>query len=199
MIPPGLRILRTDITGLPIDWIGYEEAARLIALEQVAYACGSSMVTIHGGINARTHERTVLEINSIIATHGHFHAALAKHRPNYKPPVNNAALFKRDGHLCLYCGKQFDDDDLSRDHVMPISRGGADSWQNLVSACRRCNHFKGSRTPEEAGLRLLAVPFTPTHAEYIYLQGRRILADQMEFLLAHMPQNSPIHKRAKLN
>ena len=44
-------------------------------------------------------------------------------------------------------------------------------------------------------MELLAVPFTPTHAEYIYLQGRRVLADQMEFLLAHFPRSSPLHKR----
>tara|TARA_B100000315_G_C14146848_1_gene393888 strand:- start:244 stop:519 length:276 start_codon:yes stop_codon:yes gene_type:complete len=85
--------------------------------------------------------------------------------------------------------------ELSRDHVRPISRGGVDKWQNVVSACRRCNHHKGNRLPEEAGMQLLAVPFVPTHAEYIYLSGKRILADQMEFLLAHFPRNSLLHQR----
>jgi hypothetical protein len=49
--------------------------------------------------------------------------------------------------------------------------------------------------PEEAGMELVAVPFVPTHAEYIFLSGRTILADQMEFLLAHFPRNSPLHQR----
>ena len=65
----------------------------------------------------------------------------------------------------------------------------------MVAACKRCNNHKAGATPEEAGLELLAVPFTPTHAEYIYLQGRRVLADQMEFLMAHFPRNSPLHQR----
>ena len=53
-------------------------------------------------------------------------------------------------------------------------------------------------TPEQAAMQLLAVPFTPTHAEYIYLQGRRVLADQMEFLRAHFPRTSPLHARLNL-
>ena len=66
---------------------------------------------------------------------------------------------------------------------------------NVVAACKRCNNHKAGRTPEQAHMELLAVPFTPTHAEYIYLQGRRVLADQMEFLLAHFPRSSPLHRR----
>ena len=61
----------------------------------------------------------------------------------------------------------------------------------------RCNNLKASKTPEQAGLQLIAVPFTPTYAEYIYLKGRRVLADQMEYLLAHFPRSSPLHARLK--
>jgi hypothetical protein len=81
--------------------------------------------------------------------------------------------------------------------VRPLSRGGADSWNNLVTACIRCNNFKAGRTPEAAGMELLAVPFTPTHAEYVYLQGRHVLADQMTFLRAHFPRSSPLLERLK--
>lgn len=65
----------------------------------------------------------------------------------------------------------------------------------MVTACVRCNNFKSGRTPEQAGMRLIAVPFVPTRAEYIYLQGRRILADQMEFLKSHFPRTSPLRSR----
>ena len=85
--------------------------------------------------------------------------------------------------------------ELSRDHVTPLSRGGIDDWRNVVTACRRCNNHKAGHTPEHAGVELLAVPFTPTYAEYIYLKGRRVLADQMEYLLAHFPRSSPLHAR----
>ena len=79
--------------------------------------------------------------------------------------------------------------------LLRLSRGGKDSWNNVVTACKRCNNRKAGQTPEQAGMELLAVPFTPTHAEYIYLQGKRVLADQMEFLFAHFPRHSPLHER----
>ncbi|MDH3439392.1 MAG: HNH endonuclease, partial [Gammaproteobacteria bacterium] len=64
-----------------------------------------------------------------------------------------------------------------------------------ATACRRCNNHKGGRTPEQAAMKLIAVPFTPNYAEYIYLKGRRVLADQMQYLLAHIPRSSPLHTR----
>src|SRR3546814_2454131 len=68
---------------------------------------------------------------------------------------------------------------------MPASRGGASIWENCVTACRSCNQRKDDRTPEEENMRLLAVPYIPNLAEYLILSNRRILADQMEFLLVH--------------
>lgn len=188
------QVLRTDAAGMPLEWIDYQDAVRLYHLEQVAYSCGTLLYRVRGGRNAVTGRRSVIEVSSIIATYGHNHA-LALARENYVPPLNNPALFKRDAHLCLYCGERFSSADLSREHVRPISRGGTDTWNNVVAACRRCNNHKAGRTPEEAGMELLAVPFIPTHAEYIYLQGRRVLTDQMEFLLAHFPRTSPLHQR----
>jgi hypothetical protein len=192
------QVLRTDVAGMPLEWIGYRDAVRLYHLEQVAYSCGKTLYMLHGGYNAHTGIRSVIEINSIIATLGDSHAA-AKARDHYVPPLNNRALFARDANLCLYCGKRFGVPELSRDHVTPLSRGGTDTWNNVVTACKRCNNHKAGQTPEEAGVKLLAVPFVPTHPEYIFLRGRRVLADQMEFLLAHFPRTSPLHQRvAKL-
>jgi len=190
------QVLRTDVSGMPLEWVGYQDAVRLYHLGQVAYSCGQLLYRVHGGINAISGRRSVVEVNSIIATEGDTRA-LAKARDGYVPPLNNRALFARDAHLCLYCGEQFHAYDLSRDHVTPLSRGGEDAWTNVVSACRRCNNHKAGRTPEQAGMKLLAVPFVPTHAEYVYLRGRRVLADQMEFLLAHFPRTSPLHERVR--
>lgn len=188
------QVLRTDVAGMPLEWIDFQDAVRIYHLGQVAYTCGVLLYRVHGGHNARTGLRSVLEINSIVATHGDSGARF-RSREAYVPPLSNPALFARDGHLCLYCGSRFQARDLSRDHITPLSRGGADSWNNVVTACKRCNNHKAGRTPEQADMALLAVPFIPTHAEYIYLQGRRVLADQMEFLLAHFPRTSPLHKR----
>jgi len=85
--------------------------------------------------------------------------------------------------------------DLTRDHITPVSQGGLDNWNNVATACRRCNNYKGGRTPGQAAMELIAVPFTPNYAEYIYLKGRRVLADQMQYLLAHIPRSSPLHAR----
>ncbi len=188
------QILRTDASGMPLEWVDYREAVRLYHLGQVAYACGSTLFRVRGGINARSGRRSVIELNSIIATQGANHA-LRRGHADYVPPLNNRTLFRRDAFLCLYCGGRFQVSELSRDHVTPLSQAGEDAWTNVVTACKRCNNHKAGRRPEEAGMELLAVPFTPTHAEYIYLQGKRVLADQMEFLLAHFPRHSPLHQR----
>lgn len=188
------QVLRTDVSGMPLEWINYQEAVRLYHLEQVVYTCGTLLYRVHGGTNAISGRRSVIEVNSIIATQGGAYAYL-KARQNYIPPLTNAALFRRDINLCLYCGNGFAPRDLSRDHVTPMVQGGTDTWKNVVSACKRCNHHKGGRTPEQAGMQLLAIPFTPNHAEYVYLQGRRILADQMDFLCAHFPRTSPLRER----
>jgi len=194
MVPLNQQVLRTDLAGMPLEWVDYRAAARLYALGQVAYACGGALFRLRGGINALTRRRSQLNIHSIIATYG-MHHALNKLRDDYAPPLSNRTLFQRDDHLCLYCGHRFSSRHLSRDHVRPSSSGGADTWNNVVSACVRCNNFKAGRTPEDAGMELIAVPFTPTHAEYVYLMGRNVLADQMEFLRAHFPRTSPLHGR----
>ena len=188
------HVLRTDVAGMPLEWIDYKEAARLYHQDQVAYTCGSPLYQLYGGTNALTGRRTVLEVNSIVATLGHT-GNPGNTRHDYVPPLNNQTLFRRDAYLCMYCGLRFPSRELSRDHIRPFSQGGLDIWTNVVTACRRCNNQKASRTPEQAKMQLIAVPFTPTYAEYIFLKGRRVLADQMEYLLAHFPRSSPLHDR----
>ena len=188
------QVLRTDVAGMPLEWIDYREAVRLYHSEQVAYACGTLLYTVFGGICALSGRRSKIDVSSIIATQG-TSQGLAYVRDRYVPPLNNRTLFKRDANLCLYCAQPFQTKDLTRDHITPLSQGGADVWSNVATACKRCNNFKGGRTPEQAGLELIAVPFTPTYAEYIYLKGRRVLADQMQYLLAHIPRSSPLHSR----
>jgi 5-methylcytosine-specific restriction endonuclease McrA len=188
------QVLRTDVAGMPLEWIDYREAVRLYHNEQVAYACGARLYTVFGGHSSITGERSSIAVNSIIATVG-TGQGLRVDRDRYVPPLNNRTLFKRDANLCLYCAIQFPTRDLTRDHITPLSQGGLDVWNNVATACRRCNNHKGGRTPEQAAMQLIAVPFTPTYAEYIYLKGRRVLADQMQYLLAHIPRTSPLHAR----
>ena len=71
---------------------------------------------------------------------------------------------------------------------MPISQGGRDHWENVVAACFHCNSRKGGRTPQQAGMPLLAVPYRPSWIEHLILSNRNILADQMAFLKAQLPR-----------
>ena len=73
-------------------------------------------------------------------------------------------ILKRDNNTCMYCGMR---EKLTLDHIIPKSRGGDDSWENLVSACTTCNHKKGNRTPREAGMKLRSKPFRPNHIIYL--------------------------------
>jgi 5-methylcytosine-specific restriction endonuclease McrA len=72
-------------------------------------------------------------------------------------PLNRRAVFARDLHACQYCGHGAE----NLDHVMPRSRGGTHTWENVVAACRRCNTRKGDRTPDEAGMSLVGSPGAP--------------------------------------
>ena len=188
------QVLRTDVAGMPLEWIDYKEAVRLYHADQVAYSCGTRLYTVFGGYSALSGARSSVDVSSIVATHG-TSQGLAFIRDQYVPPLNNRTLFKRDANICLYCAIRFQTRDLTRDHITPLSKGGKDTWNNVATACRRCNNHKGGRTPEQALMQLIAVPFTPTYAEYIYLKGRRVLADQMQYLLAHIPRTSPLHAR----
>jgi 5-methylcytosine-specific restriction endonuclease McrA len=79
--------------------------------------------------------------------------------------LNRKNILKRDNHTCQYCGKNHDP--LTTDHVVPKSQGGKESWDNLVTACIRCNNLKGDRTPEQAGLTLRVKPKKPHRYAYI--------------------------------
>ncbi|HVK70395.1 MAG TPA: HNH endonuclease [Polyangium sp.] len=92
-------------------------------------------------------------------------------RPTVRLSRRNLML--RDAHQCQYCLKRPPVRDLNIDHVVPRSRGGGDSWENLVTACRPCNLRKGRRTPEEASMRLLRTPTAPRwSASMLLLLGR---------------------------
>ncbi len=78
--------------------------------------------------------------------------------PRQTRAISRKNILLRDHNACQFCGKDFPPSDLTLDHVVPRSRGGKSSWDNLVACCHRCNNRKGDRTPEEAGLSLLRKP-----------------------------------------
>jgi hypothetical protein len=181
------RVLALDSSAHPTRWLTPLEAARRYARGQVAHEIGNASFTLLGGTNAATGARSRLAANSIIMVRGdgHGHRQLAK-----VPALSQRLVFGRDRYLCAYCGHVFAPAMLSIDHVYPLSRGGADAWMNVVTACKACNGMKGARTPQEAGLRLRYAPYVPNHAEALILANRTILADQMALLLKSVPRVS---------
>jgi 5-methylcytosine-specific restriction endonuclease McrA len=85
--------------------------------------------------------------------------------PYKKIILSRKNILRRDGHCCQYCGRG--DLALTIDHILPVSRGGEDSWENLVCACVRCNNRKGDRLPEEAAMPLRRSPIRPNYVTFI--------------------------------
>jgi len=83
---------------------------------------------------------------------------------------NRRNVFLRDEHCCQYCQRRFASSNLSLDHVIPRSRGGSTTWENVVCACLKCNVRKGGRTPQEAGMRLPRKPKRPKRSPVLLQQ-----------------------------
>lgn len=181
-----VRILRINTAGAPVEWLNWQQAVCLHARELVSWTYGEEVMAVHGGHSRLTGEQTIVHLNSIIACKGKVHVNGRK-----SPPLTNRALFRRDQNVCLYCGVYFEEVQLSRDHVHPLSRGGRDVWANVVTSCKRCNARKGNALLDDMSMDLLALPYMPNHAEYLALtHSGRILGDQMAFLQRQFSANS---------
>ncbi len=90
--------------------------------------------------------------------------------PRQTVRFNRRNVFARDGNRCMYCGRRFPISQLSLDHVFPKSRGGPNSWENVVSSCVDCNVRKGGRTPQEARMKLMTKPVKPKRSPLLSLK-----------------------------
>ncbi|MCF6192805.1 MAG: HNH endonuclease [Kangiellaceae bacterium] len=178
------QILRLNKAGQAMQWIGLEAAACLYARDQIVWTYGEKLFRLHGGVARISGLQTILDIASVIATKGKVCRS-----DSQTPRLCNASLFQRDKGTCMYFGHSLSRALLTRDHIIPQARGGLDSWENCITACKSCNNHKGCRTPEEAGMRLLAIPFRPNKSEYLALANRSILVDQMDFLVKGFSRN----------
>jgi len=105
------------------------------------------------------------DVNKIVTTIGDFAKPIIIRLLNYIGyrnkgiKVNRKRIMKRDGFECGYCGSK---KNLTIDHIIPKSRGGGNTWDNLVTCCSRCNTIKDDRTPNEAGMNLKVKPYQPS-------------------------------------
>lgn len=177
-------ILQLDAAGTPRKWMHWHDAVIAHCTDKILWSLGEPIV-LTGGKSAATGETSILELPPIIAT-----SDMTMQKRFKAPALTNRELFRRDQNLCLYCGNEYPPNKLTRDHVIPVSQGGPDTWTNCVAACRSCNHAKRDRTPEQARMPLRAIPYTPNPAEFLILQNRRIIADQMAYLKKMLPESS---------
>ncbi len=185
------RILKLDRSYRPLGWCDTDKAILHEFTGEVLEHLGEEIVLYRGGVSRMTGQESSVVTSSIIVVDG---------EPNMKkwhmPPVlTNASLFQRDRYVCAYCGGLFKDHLLTRDHIHPVSKGGKDVWMNVVTACKGCNGMKGNILPGEhlphglyspQGTRTmdpLYVPYVPCKAEALVMKNKKILADQMAFLM----------------
>ena len=133
-----MKVLKLSAQGLPQSWISLEQAVIHYAAEEVRWEMGANVAVFHGGHNAVTGTQSIITVNSIIGTKG-----VPRINPfNLKPGLTNAKLFTRDRGVCAYCGNHFHDEVLTREHIIPFAQDGVDTWMNVVTACKPCNHRK---------------------------------------------------------
>lgn len=181
------RVLQLDVTGLPQKWITAEEAAGHIVTGTVAWQAGERpLVVLRGGVNAATGRTSELEIPPILALRGQ--ARMNMH--DCVPVLTNAKLIRRDRMTCVWCAGVFHPNDLTREHIVPTSRGGRDEWQNVAACCKRCNTVKSNHLASEVGLELAYLPYVPSLYEDLLLRGRHIRADVHEWLASKLPKGS---------
>ncbi len=90
--------------------------------------------------------------------------------PRHDVKFNRRNVYARDRSQCQYCGRRYTTSELSLDHVVPRSQGGAASWTNLVACCLKCNVKKGGRTPEQARMYLIREPIKPKRSPVITIK-----------------------------
>lgn len=178
-------LLALDSKGFPARWLTWQEAIAQEVLGKVTSAFGDFEFTFHGGRNKDSGVDSEITLKSILVLKGHSPVR----SPYQTIPLTNAALFRRDRYTCAYCG-HVGAKGLTRDHIVPLSKGGVDRWLNVCACCVLCNSKKGSHSLERLGWELLFVPYAPTHNEGLILQNRQILVDQMEFLTTLLPKHS---------
>ena len=114
-----VRLLSLDAHGRVLDWINWQDATCLYARDAVAWTLGDPCLRVHGGTSRLSGEQSMIELHPIVASRGHARAQALSPTPT----LTNTALFARDAQLCLYCGHEFSRPSLTRDHVLPLSKG----------------------------------------------------------------------------
>src|SRR5258708_19106425 len=141
-----MEVLQLDVSGRPQAWISAKEAAVIYASDGIAWTLGDAFYVLRGGTQKRTGLQSRIEGHPIIAVLG----SVPSRAWRQTPALSNPKLFARDRQICAYCGGHFHLDDLTREHIVPTSRGGNDTWMNCITPCRPAHGHNCNRIPEQA-------------------------------------------------
>lgn len=130
---------------------GISKAAKLSMKPNVIVPDDTDFIEVHG-----VNSNLVIPINMTFVINA---------APDFKhtSKISRYMLYKRDGGRCSYCGKEITQKESTIDHIIPRSKNGENSWENICLACKPCNTKKDDRTPSEAGMKLLVTPYNPKH------------------------------------
>lgn len=159
------KVLLTNSSGLPIKWVTPEIAVVYHCKELVNYSFGDETLTLFGGVN-KSNVVSRIDLKPIISVQGFNHCKFRSRTPH----VKNSVLFARDGYKCAYCNNEFAADQLSKDHIIPVSRGGKNTWVNLITACKRCNSNKGNKHLQDFG-KMHFDPINLRLQDSVFLKG----------------------------
>ena len=156
------HVLLLNADGEPLNMVTWVKAMKLIARGKVR------VYEYYEGVTIRTVSQqyplpSVIGLVKYVVIPG-----------GRKVGLNRKNVLMRDNYRCQYCGRMLSVYAATMDHLLPLCRGGRNAWENIVAACRPCNHRKGNRTPEEAGMMPETQPWVPTRVVII-----RQLAMQM--------------------
>jgi 5-methylcytosine-specific restriction endonuclease McrA len=186
------KVLILNKHGEPIHFKEYKDYVNQQVKDNVLYSLGTYEITLHGGTNAATGKRSTLVIDSIVALDSDVNPFKFR---THDPVLSKNTLHERDRGMCSYCLTKLSEKHSTIDHIIPVSRGGEDSWMNCTLACKPCNARKDNFLLSEIDMELKFLPYVPSFYESLILGNKKILADQMEFLLARVPE----HSRLRLN
>jgi 5-methylcytosine-specific restriction endonuclease McrA len=160
------RVLVLNLDHSPVAVVSVQKAFILTYLEKV------SCLTFYEDLTIRTVTKS-FQYPAVIRLNEY------KNIPYKGVLLNRANIFKRDSQECQYCGSK---KQLTLDHVLPRSKGGKSNWINLVTACHRCNVYKGDKTPEQAGMQLRTQPFKPSLGYFLAEYAERHAEEWVPYL-----------------
>jgi 5-methylcytosine-specific restriction endonuclease McrA len=142
------QVLLLNASFEPLNVIDWQRALKLVFMDKVEVVAESDREVHSVSVTVRV--PSVVRLMNFVR----FRRKEAK--------FSRRNIYARDNHSCQYCGKRYPVDELTCDHVLPRSRGGKATWDNIVTCCVACNRRKGGRTPAEAGMKLRKPPTRPS-------------------------------------